>query len=163
MSQLEIAINTPLLRYSGYSQEARPEKFQSASALFYLINHGRKNGFEPRVKTRVLQHIRNIITGGREPCMDCQHFWHYPLLSATLTLAKNTPEIWNEFSASEISAIDTLMECFVYITNFIANDKNDGYYVLVNFEADSAFPAELERIFGITEGIMRSIVVRKDA
>lgn len=125
MSQLEIAMNTPLLRYSGYNQEARPEKFQSASALFYLMNHGRKNGFEPRVKTRVLQHIRNIITGGREPCMDCQHFWHYPLLSATLTLAKNTPEIWNEFTAGEVSAIDTLMECFVYIANFIANDKNE--------------------------------------
>ena len=40
------------------------------------------------------------------------------------------------------------------------NDKNEGYYVLVNFTADGAFPAELERIFGITEGIMRSIVIR---
>ena len=42
------------------------------------------------------------------------------------------------------------------------NDKNEGYYVLVNFEAEGAFPAELERIFGITEGIMRSIVIRHE-
>ncbi len=42
------------------------------------------------------------------------------------------------------------------------NDKNEGYYVLVNFEADGEFPAELERIFGITEGIMRSIVIRHE-
>ena len=42
------------------------------------------------------------------------------------------------------------------------NDKNEGYYVLVNFEAEGAFPAELERIFGITDGIMRSIVIRHD-
>lgn len=42
------------------------------------------------------------------------------------------------------------------------NDKPEGYYVLVNFEAGSAFPAELERIFGITEGIMRSIVIRHE-
>ncbi|MBQ3107787.1 MAG: 30S ribosomal protein S6, partial [Firmicutes bacterium] len=35
-------------------------------------------------------------------------------------------------------------------------------YALVNFEADPAFPAELERIFGITEGIMRSIVIRHE-
>ncbi len=42
------------------------------------------------------------------------------------------------------------------------NDKSEGYYVLVNFEAGSAFPAELERIFGITEGIMRSIVIRHE-
>ncbi len=42
------------------------------------------------------------------------------------------------------------------------NDKNEGYYVLVNFEAEGAFPAELERVFGITDGIMRSIVIRHE-
>lgn len=42
------------------------------------------------------------------------------------------------------------------------NDKNEGYYVLVNFESGAEFPAELERIFGITEGIMRSIVIRHE-
>ncbi len=40
------------------------------------------------------------------------------------------------------------------------NDLNEGYYVLVNFEADPALPAELERRFGIDENILRSIVVR---
>ena len=42
------------------------------------------------------------------------------------------------------------------------NDKEVGYYVLVNFESESNLPAELERIFGITEGIMRSIVIRHE-
>ena len=40
------------------------------------------------------------------------------------------------------------------------NDKNEGYYVLVTFNAPTAFPAELERIFGITEDIMRSVTTR---
>lgn len=126
MSQLELAMNTPLLRYSGYKYEARPEIFRSACALFYLLIEGRKNGFKSRVKTRALQHLRNVITGGREPCMDCQHYWHYPIVAAAITLAKNTTEIWDELSAEEIARLDILMECFVYITNFIANDKN-GY------------------------------------
>ncbi len=43
------------------------------------------------------------------------------------------------------------------------NYKSEGYYVLVNFKADAAFPSELERVFNITEGIMRSIVVKKAA
>ena len=43
------------------------------------------------------------------------------------------------------------------------NDMNEGYYVLVNFSAPADFPAELERVFGITEGIMRSIVIKKIA
>ena len=42
-------------------------------------------------------------------------------------------------------------------------DLNDGFYVLVNFTAPTTFIAELERIFNITEGIMRSLVIRKDA
>ena len=39
---------------------------------------------------------------------------------------------------------------------------NEGHYVLINFTAPVAFPAELERIYGITDGILRSIVVNKE-
>ncbi len=42
------------------------------------------------------------------------------------------------------------------------NDKNDGYYTLVTFKANSEFPAELERLYGIDESIMRSIVLKLD-
>ena len=42
------------------------------------------------------------------------------------------------------------------------NDIPEGYYVLVNFTSESAFPAELERVFGITDGILRTIVIKKD-
>lgn len=41
------------------------------------------------------------------------------------------------------------------------NDKNEGYYVLISFSAKSDFPAELDRIFKITEDIMRSIIIKK--
>ncbi len=42
------------------------------------------------------------------------------------------------------------------------NDQNEGYYVLVHFTSNSAFPEELERIFKITDGIVRSIVLRRE-
>jgi len=42
------------------------------------------------------------------------------------------------------------------------NDKVEGYYVLVNFKAEGTLPAELDRIFGITEGIYRHIVIRHE-
>jgi small subunit ribosomal protein S6 len=41
--------------------------------------------------------------------------------------------------------------------------KTEGYYVLVNFEAESELPKELERNFNNDESILRFIVVRKDA
>lgn len=40
------------------------------------------------------------------------------------------------------------------------NDITEGYYVLVNFTSESAFPAELERRYNIDENIMRGIVIR---
>ena len=42
------------------------------------------------------------------------------------------------------------------------NDKTEGYYVLVNFSAKAEFPAELERVFGITDGVLRNIIIKKD-
>ncbi len=42
------------------------------------------------------------------------------------------------------------------------NDKTEGYYVLVNFKSEGSLVSELERIFGITEGILRSIVIRHE-
>ncbi|QNO15025.1 30S ribosomal protein S6 [Alkalicella caledoniensis] len=41
------------------------------------------------------------------------------------------------------------------------NDLKDGYYVLVNFTGTGAVVNELERIFKISEGILRHLVVKK--
>ena len=41
------------------------------------------------------------------------------------------------------------------------NDLNEGYYVLINFKSKPEFIAELERVYGITDGIIRNIVIRK--
>ena len=42
------------------------------------------------------------------------------------------------------------------------NDLMEGYYVLMTFTAVPAIPAELDRIFRITDGVMRSMIVCKD-
>jgi len=41
---------------------------------------------------------------------------------------------------------------------YLINDKPDGYYVLVKFTSSPQFPAELDRILKITDGIMRSLI-----
>ena len=38
----------------------------------------------------------------------------------------------------------------------------EGYYVLINFKSAPDFPAELERVYGITDGVIRSIVVKAE-
>ena len=39
------------------------------------------------------------------------------------------------------------------------DDQTEGYYVLMSFSSGAEFPAELDRVFGITDGIMRSMIV----
>lgn len=40
--------------------------------------------------------------------------------------------------------------------------KSEGYYVLVEFTAAPEFPAELNRQFKITDGILRYIVINQE-
>ena len=37
-------------------------------------------------------------------------------------------------------------------------DLMEGYYVLMTMDAKPEFPAELDRVFKITEGVMRSLI-----
>ena len=46
---------------------------------------------------------------------------------------------------------------FAYTIDF----KNEGYYVLMNFKADAAAPAEIDRLMNIDDAVMRHMVVRK--
>jgi len=41
---------------------------------------------------------------------------------------------------------------------YLINDKPEGYYVLVKFTSGPEFPAELDRVLKITDGIMRSLI-----
>ncbi len=43
----------------------------------------------------------------------------------------------------------------------IAKQK-EGYYIVIDFEANPSLIAELERIYRITDNVMKFIVVRKD-
>ncbi|EKY29627.1 ribosomal protein S6 [Clostridium celatum DSM 1785] len=42
------------------------------------------------------------------------------------------------------------------------NKVNEGYYTLVNFEANPELPKELDRVFRITDGVIRHIIVKQE-
>ena len=75
-------------------------------------------------------------------------------------------ELVNKFNDLIVKANGTIDTVDKWGTKKLAYDinyKSEGYYVLVNFNAAGDFPAELERVFGITEGIMRYMVTRVQA
>ena len=41
------------------------------------------------------------------------------------------------------------------------NYQSEGYYLLVEFTCTPDFPAELERVYGITDGVLRNMIVKK--
>ncbi|MBQ4365386.1 MAG: 30S ribosomal protein S6 [Clostridia bacterium] len=41
------------------------------------------------------------------------------------------------------------------------NYETEGYYMLVNFSCEPDFPAELDRVVKITEGVLRSLTVKQ--
>ena len=43
---------------------------------------------------------------------------------------------------------------------YAINDMPEGYYVVVTFKAEPAFPGELDRLFNIDETIMRSMIIK---
>ncbi|MBQ7860305.1 MAG: 30S ribosomal protein S6 [Faecalibacterium sp.] len=39
------------------------------------------------------------------------------------------------------------------------NDEADGIYTVINFTSNTDFPAELDRVYKITDGVLRSLII----
>lgn len=42
------------------------------------------------------------------------------------------------------------------------NKEVEGYYTLISFKSSPAFTAELDRIYKITDGVLRSLIIKKE-
>ena len=60
-------------------------------------------------------------------------------------------------NAEDVSVNEWGKRRFAYPINYVT----EGYYVLVSFKSEPRFPLELERVFGITEGILRYMTTTK--
>lgn len=43
------------------------------------------------------------------------------------------------------------------------NYENDGWYTIFTYTCEPGFPAELDRVANITDGVLRLLTIRKDA
>lgn len=42
------------------------------------------------------------------------------------------------------------------------DDQTEAYYYLITFASEPEFPAELDRVLNITDGVLRSLIIKKD-
>ncbi len=60
-------------------------------------------------------------------------------------------------NATDVNVNEWGKRKLAYPINYIT----EGYYVLVTFKSEPSFPLELERVFGITEGVLRYMTTTK--
>ena len=60
----------------------------------------------------------------------------------------------------ENGEMDTLEEWGKIKLAYPIQDYTEGYYVYMKYKADSHLPKELDRVFGITEDLLRHLIVR---
>ena len=61
-------------------------------------------------------------------------------------------------NATDVTVNEWGKRRLAYPINYIT----EGYYVLVNFKSEPTFPLELERVLGITEGVIRYMTTAKE-
>ena len=59
---------------------------------------------------------------------------------------------------SENGTVDEIDEWGKRKLAYLINDKAEGSYVLVKFTSAPDFPAELDRVLRITDGVVRSLI-----
>ena len=122
---LRLALKTPILEFKGSGYEQYSQPAQRANALLFLAVDEHENGPREPYHTRIIQHVKSLITGGNEPCIDVVQIWCYPAVACAITLCKHTPTIWAEFTSADIKRLDFLMTAFAVMNNFASNDAND--------------------------------------
>lgn len=45
---------------------------------------------------------------------------------------------------------------------YLIDDEPEGFYAVVKFTAQPEFPAELDRVFKITDGVLRTMITNID-
>ena len=75
---------------------------------------------------------------------------------ATKALVEKFVALINE-NATDVNVNEWGKRRLAYPINYIT----EGYYVLVSYKSEPSFPLELDRVFGITEGVLRYMTTTK--
>ena len=76
---------------------------------------------------------------------------------------EEAPPVVEKFKAlvEQNGTLDEMEEMGKRKLAYEINYLSEGYYVLIKFTSAPEFPAELDRILGITDGVIRSLITRR--
>lgn len=62
---------------------------------------------------------------------------------------------------SEAGTLENVEEWGTRKLAYPINDETEGYYIIFTHQCQPEFPAELDRILKITDGVLRSLIIKK--
>lgn len=130
--------------YFGFSSNKGSGTQENAGsvALYYLsyaalLDPQTKSASGVLAKDKALEHIRSLISGGKEPLCANGPYWAHASITSALVMAKKSPAVWSELTAEEIAKVDLVMKSLAISVNWGFNDKNTyktGLDMIGNFE-----------------------------
>ena len=88
------------------------------------------------------------------------------------TMLVTNPALDEEASAALIGKFKSLIEANGTIDSvdewgkrrlaYPIEDNTEGVYTVIKFSSNPDFPAELDRVYKITEGVLRSIIIAEE-
>ena len=75
------------------------------------------------------------------------------------TMMVTTANLDEEASNALINKFKNLIAAGKKRLAYPINDETEGVYTVINFTSEPDFPAELDRVFKITEGVLRSMTL----
>ena len=123
---LEYALNSSYISYDPQGDDDNlGDVMNEASALLLLIDESRHNE-NPIFASRAAEHLRYMISSsGVAPYFDLEPYWNYVHVTAAITLAHETPAVWDQLTSDEQSTYDFIMATFAALLTLGTSDQND--------------------------------------
>jgi hypothetical protein len=109
----------------------RPPNVHRSKAMFLLAvaawQDGAADPDHVRTGARLLDHVRAVITPGREPNADGTfEGWSHGTVALSLALVRRNPVLWPQLSPDEQTRVDLLLEAFAISGHYCFDDQNDA-------------------------------------
>lgn len=107
---------------------------------------------------------REVISpeGGALKLAEMKNAYEF-MLVVSVKLGEKTEELVNKFKdlISEKAELVNMDNWGKKKLAYMINKESEAEYVVFDFNSDSEFPKELDRICQITDGVLRSMIVKK--
>jgi hypothetical protein len=106
------------------------EVYTQASAILYMLHEIRTTQNADATTdlfiARCVESLKHFIDPDtHSPCFDLAPTWCYIPISAAITVAKETPTVWDKLSASDKERLSFVMEVLAYVLTLGTDDNNE--------------------------------------